>query len=337
MPIKNLITALTVLLVGQACFAAPAMMGPLSTPAPQESGGIGKLFGFGQKQASSAPGPGVSNLITDPPTRSERIWDTLTGANKPNQAAPTKPDVLSLQTPTGKPSPKTCRVMAQVAELHGDVPAARRHLGEALSLAPNDVVTLREIGHLEDRQGQLDVAEQMYRRAASLTPTNAAVLNDLAICCARQGKLTESANLLSSAIRLSPEKTLYRNNIAKVLVEMGQQETALKQLAAAHPPASAQYNMGQLLMAKGDDAGASQCFSQALAIDPTMKPAGDALARLESKPSDSSLQVAAAPRQRPVASVQPADAEDAITPREPAEERVIEGPGFPRLLPPVRN
>jgi Tfp pilus assembly protein PilF len=320
------------------------MMGsPMAATPVQQGGGTGKYLGFGQKKASPTPGPGISSLITEPPTRTERFWNTLTGANKPKKPAPTKPDTLSLQTPTEGPSPKTCRMMAQLAELQGDVPAARQRLGEALSLDPKDVVTLREIGHLEDRQGQLDVAEQMYRRAAAVAPTNAALLNDLAICCARQGKLNESANLLSSAIRLSPEKTLYRNNIAKVLVEMGQKDAALKQLAAGHPPASAQFNMGQLLLAKGDDAGASQCFSQALAIAPGMTAASDALASLRAKPSESSLQVAAAPRQRPIdpapTSAQPVDVEqeDAITPREPAAERVVEGPGFPRLLPPVRN
>lgn len=334
--------------------SAPAMFGPLTPQAQQpaeKSSGWGWL-GLGKKQ--SAPAPPTSSVLSDAqasPTGSSSTWTALKNnplrtalVGKPSPEPQKKPDVLSLQTPTGGPSPKTCLLMAQIAEAKGDLPGAREQLKKALALDPKNVKTLREIGHLEDRQGRLKLAESMYRRALAIEPQNAAVLNDLAICCARQDRLEDAAVLLERAIQVKPEKTLYRNNIAKVLVELGHQDVALQHLAAGHSPAAANFNMGQLLSSKGDAAGAARCFQLAAQLDPQFTAAHAALTKLSAAQPESTdaVHVAAAPKQ---AAIDPAPAandaaaapsvDDGITPLASDPNHVEVDLNAPMLLPPV--
>lgn len=340
MPVKNIATAVIIALAGQSCLAAPGMM-PNTAPAQQSGPGFWKKLWRGD-DAQAAP--------TQPVAVGEekRWWSPVTnnplanaisggGGRQETQAGQTA--ATPAYSSGDSLTIKGWVVKAQLAEAEQDYAGARRCFSEALTLAPNDAATLREVGHFEDRREQLALAEQMYRRALDVTPRDPALLNDLALCCARQGKLDESAGMLSTAISLRPEKVLYRNNIAKVLIELGQPEAASVHLTAAHPAGVAQYNLGQLLVAKGNTAAAANCFREAVRLDPSLTAAAEAL---QSVAPGGSLQVAAAPQ-----SVQrdPAPASSWRT-QEPVSAQSVEGAGaptpisaedFPRLLPPVRE
>lgn len=203
-------------------------------------------------------------------------------------AQTTKNDALSLNTPTGPPTPEFFIFASQMCEKQGDLPQARQNLQRAISMWPTNPDVLRAAAHLEDRQNNLAVAEGLYQRAVTANPQNAAALNDLGLCLAREGKLEPSVQVLEQAIHLQPEKPLFRNNAATVLVEMRQDQRALGHLAAVHNAAEANFNLGQLLVDRGRPADAAVYFQTALQLNPGLQPAAEALAKIGVQPSQPS-------------------------------------------------
>lgn len=194
--------------------------------------------------------------------------------------------------------------------------------------------TLREQGHEADRVGTLGEAERLYRLAMEADPTSAAVVNDLALCLARQGQLDKSASTFLQAISMRPEKPLYRNNIATVLVEMGLYDDAKSHLMAAYPPATASYNLGHLLVNRGNQEKAIAAFQEALAYDPNLAAANEMLASLSPAPANISM----TPH---VAQVTPLTGHVSTysTNVDPSAQTMPTSAtsSFPRLLPPVIN
>lgn len=254
---------------------------------------------------SSQPAPAINSPAVTPQTSMQSVRPTedispykhpfkylgaaisempLPGRSKDKTAAvkPKKPkDALSLDTPTGPPTPQLKIAMAQMCEQKGDISGARHQYQESLKLNPGQVDVLRAAARMEDRQGQMPVAESLYQQAVAANPQHAGAHNDLGMCLARQGKLAASAQEIEQAVRLEPNNQRYRNNVAVVLVEMRQDQWALAHLSAVHAGADANYNMGQLLTQRGRPMDAVPYFAAALELNPSMQPAYEALVQLQ--------------------------------------------------------
>jgi Flp pilus assembly protein TadD len=193
------------------------------------------------------------------------------------QSAAAPPDSpLGLSGPT----PEVLVGLAQMSHRAGNVVQARQYYQKALSLNPVHLEALLGAARMEDREGQLDVATMLYQRAVAAYPRNTTALNDLALCLARRGDLQGSRQVLQQAIQIEPSKPLYRNNLAKVLIELNLSDSAMTQLSAVHPLSVANYNMGVLLSDRGRNAEATQYFSRAAALDPSLDSARAMLAHL---------------------------------------------------------
>jgi tetratricopeptide (TPR) repeat protein len=144
------------------------------------------------------------------------------------------------------------------------------------------------------------------------------VYNDLGLCLARQNQLEESRTVLEQAIQLQPDRKLYRNNCAKLLVDLGRPEQAYNHLAAVHPPAEAQYNLGYLLSQKGDQAAAYAAFAKALELAPQMT---------EARQWMESLQAAAAPAVQPLPQLPQAAPQIPATPVSHSPQQPWAAPG----------
>jgi tetratricopeptide (TPR) repeat protein len=204
-----------------------------------------------------------------------------TSANPVMQPAPQHNDAIALDKPVGPPTPELFISLAQISERQGDIPQARNHYGQALTMWPGHPEVLRAAARMEDRLGELAMAETLYQQAVAANPQHAGALNDLGLCLARQGKLDASLQAIEQAIQLQPDKPLYRNNAATVLVEMRQDQRALGHLAAVHGAAEANYNLGQLLVQRGRAAEATPFFQAAVEQNPQMQSAQVALAKLQ--------------------------------------------------------
>jgi Tfp pilus assembly protein PilF len=213
-----------------------------------------------------------------------------------------KADSISLSTPTGPVTPQLKIAMAQMCEQHHDIAGARHHYQDALKKWPGQVDVLRAAARMEDRLGQLQLAENLYQQAIAANPQQAGAHNDLGMCLARQGKFDASVHEIEEAVHMEPSNQRYRNNAAVVLVQMRQDQRALAHLSAAHPPADANFNLGQLLVQQNRPMDAAQYFSTALELNPSMQPAHDALVKLQSPAVG---QIPTGPSSAPVAGPRP--------------------------------
>jgi tetratricopeptide (TPR) repeat protein len=213
-----------------------------------------------------------------------QVWKSRKKSS--NAAAPAlqQKDSISLETPTGPPTPQLMISLAQMSERQGDIFQARRHYQQALAKWPGQVDVLRAAARMEDRQNELKLAETLYRQAVAANPQHAGALNDLGLCLARQGQLDPAVQVIEQAITLQPQKALYRNNAATILVEIRQDQRALAHLSAVHGSAEANYNLGQLLVQRGRPADATVYFQTALQYNPELQAAQMALGQLQGQP-----------------------------------------------------
>ena len=231
---------------------------------------------------------------------------------------------------------------SQSLETSGQVDQARQALIEHLTKFSYDVRAIRALGHLEDRAGNLSQAELHYRQALGADPTQASSLNDLGLCLARQGRLDEAKVALKDAIQVNPKKELYRNNLAAVLIELDQNNEALTELQAVYSPATASYNLGQLLARSGRSQQSAELYKLALKIDPTYEPASRALCKDQAPVSpaaasaeNESVTTESLPDITPITESSLADSQQEPKATETEMPEMAGAPSFPRLLPPV--
>lgn len=214
-------------------------------------------------------------------------------------------DPISLSTQTD-PSPELFLSMARVAEESKNLEGARRHYQQALELAPQRFDVILQYARFRDRQNELVEATVLYQRAARSNMEEPSVFNDLGLCFARQNMLPQSLSALERAVQLAPDRRLYRNNIATVLVEEGNVDAAFSHLRAVHDEAVAYYNLGYLMLTKGESMAAARLFAEALSKNPSLVEARIWLKKLESNGVEPQNARRQAPRLRS-ATGQPAD------------------------------
>ncbi len=191
------------------------------------------------------------------------------------------PDPVSLAAGT-TPSPELYLSMATMAERSKNAAGAHKHYQQAMELAPDKPEVILQYARFLDRQEELRKATELYQQAARSNPNDPSIFNDLGLCFARRNMLTQSLSALDRAIQLQPDRRLYRNNIATVLVEQGNVDAAFGHLKAVHEEAIAYYNLGYLMLQKGDQRAAARLFSEALAKNPSLVEARIWLSKLES-------------------------------------------------------
>jgi hypothetical protein len=89
---------------------------------------------------------------------------------------------------------------------------------------------------------------------------------------------------LKRAVELDGSNKLYRNNLAAVYVEQNQSDLALAELTAAHGTAVGHYNLGYLLVQKGDSRAALAHFQRASQTDRNLVAAQQWVAKLTMPP-----------------------------------------------------
>jgi len=245
-------------------------------------GNRGQFAGHPQAEQLAA----LQNYGTPQPSWTQKVTGVFTGKSANQPVGPGKPasrselDPIALGFASGPPNAELYLAMAKMSDQGGNSAHARSMYQRALTIEPNNLDGMLALARLEDRTGELDAALHYYQQAVQMHPQSAKAHNDLSLCYARRGQVTEALAPLEQAIRLQPSKQLYRNNIAKVLIEQNQMNGALQHLAAVHPPAIAQYNMGVLLHQRGRGQEAVQYLAAATQTDPSLALAQTLLSEL---------------------------------------------------------
>jgi tetratricopeptide (TPR) repeat protein len=249
-----------------------------------------KFSGLSQQLSTSqSPSTGMGGARSVPETGFLASWKKTTaaltgsGTAKPKISAP-EDDPLRLDRLPRKIGPEVYIAAARLLENQGKFAEAEDKYRDALKSSPDDLSALVGLARLYDRQGQSPKAIDVYQKAAQVYPTNGLIANDMGLCYRRQRQVEKSIAAFRKAVELTPDNSKYRNNLAAALIDAGKENEAFEQLAISSPPAVAHYNLAYLLSERGQRAGAITHLQQALAADPSLKPATDMLMQLGASP-----------------------------------------------------
>lgn len=242
----------------------------VSTPVAPTTGAPRGGVSFVEK-----PAPTGWSMVTAPFTSAAGAVSGVFGG----QAAQNDP--TSLGTVDGKLTSETLVGWAKVNEQKGDVGEADKFYRQAIQANPKDLVARISYARMHLRQKNYDQATKVYLEAITLFPNEPTGYNDLAHLYALQGNWVAAVDTMTQAVKIEPTNKLYRGNAAMILVQAGRSDDALAQLIAVHPIDIAEYNLGYLLMQKGDQGQAARHFATALEANPNLVPARQMLARVQ--------------------------------------------------------
>ena len=228
-----------------------------------------------------------SRLVSPFQAGTEKVSSFLKKEFGPRTEPTFKEDAISLSRPA-KPSAQLYVALARLAEQQQRFGEAEQYYEKALEISPRDLEALLGYARLKDLANDPEAAVRLYRRAMEAHPNEAAVHNDWALFLVRRGRPHEAVQAMENAIRLQPRRWLYRNNMAIILVQLGQYEQALNHLLAVQDPATACYNLGYILLKRGDLPQARQYFLLSLQHNPRFEPAHRGLAMVAEAASNPS-------------------------------------------------
>jgi Flp pilus assembly protein TadD len=171
---------------------------------------------------------------------------------------------------------------------HGSV-FGRSKLGQG-----HEALAQRKMAAALDKLGRFAQAETHYLNAMKLSPNDAKVWNDVGYSYYLQGHLDDAERALKTADSLDPNNPKVQTNLGLTLAMQGKNEQALAALARASGPAIAQANLGYVQAALKKPEEARKSYEKALAYQPELALARQALARLDASQAREDASVAQA-------------------------------------------
>ncbi|MFO0879673.1 MAG: tetratricopeptide repeat protein [Gemmataceae bacterium] len=188
-----------------------------------------------------------------------------------------------------------------------DQMVARGHYSEAiyqLSMArqvnPGLDVSPR-LARLLARAGRDQEAIAEYENALKTHPKDAGLWNDFGYYQYERGNFPEAERALRRAVEADPNHKRGWTNLGLALGQQGKIQESLTAFEQAVKPAEARCNLAFVLGTQGKFDEARRLYREALQLDPGLKVARHALAKIENRPPSipSSPRVATAPQQSP--------------------------------------
>jgi tetratricopeptide (TPR) repeat protein len=102
-----------------------------------------------------------------------------------------------------------------------DYKSAGKYIRQALSIDPQNVSYLNQLGICLKDQELFDEATKVYNQIIKLDPTNVAALYNKAMLCKSKGALDEAIKLLERALQKDPEFAEARTKLAELQKEKG--------------------------------------------------------------------------------------------------------------------
>jgi Flp pilus assembly protein TadD len=220
--------------------------------------------------AKAAPAVLAAEIAKQQPTRPEpyvELGEALTGNSRNAKAAFEQALKRKPLMPSALLNAATPELLKQSA---GDDPLLWYQAGEfekALALDPDLAIAHNDLGEQLAGAGQMQRAEEEFRAALRSEPDLPAAQSNLGHVLAERGDLAQAAWYFQRAVRRSPKDADLHVNYAATLRGLNRPDEALRELEAALKlkPAFglAHLNIAEILMAKGDAAGARAHLLQA--------------------------------------------------------------------------
>lgn len=165
-------------------------------------------------------------------------------------------------------------------ESQGNYSKALDSYSRALETEPKNAVALLSMARLYDRQQDTAKSIDFYQKTIQAAPTNADASMELGKVYAKSGDLVSAQQHLRKAVELQPSNKSYRHALAGAMLDAGDTSGSMAELAQSETPAMAQYQMAYLHFQRKNIPATQQHLTEALNIDPNLKPARDLLASI---------------------------------------------------------
>lgn len=142
------------------------------------------------------------------------------------------------------------------------------HAHQAVYFAPLSASARNTLGTLLDALGRFDEAQAAYEKALALDRNAAWALNNLCYLAFRRGRLDEARAQCEAALRMAPTSVAAHNNLGLAYAAAGDISEAHQRFRDAGDLAAADYNLGLMHLANGEDAAAARAFEQAIKARP---------------------------------------------------------------------
>ncbi len=170
--------------------------------------------------------------------------------------------------------------LARLNERHGQVESARLVYEAVLRNDPQNALAHHRLGVIAAQRRRFTQAEEHFQRALSAGEPTAELLADAGYLAYLQDQLDEAEVKLRQALEVSPTNQTARTNLALVLGEQGRFEECLNEFRRAGDEAQAHANLAYVYATLGELDLAENEYHRALALNPKLLPAADALSQL---------------------------------------------------------
>jgi tetratricopeptide (TPR) repeat protein len=174
-------------------------------------------------------------------------------------------------------APETLVFQGNYFESQGNYTKALDSYSRALETEPKNAIALLSMARLYDRQKESGKSIEFYHKTIEAAPSNADACMELGKLYAKTGDLASAKTHLSKAVELQPNNKSYRQALAGALLDAGDATGSMSELSQCESPAMAQYQMAYLHFQRKNIPATQQHLSEALKIDPNLKPARDLL------------------------------------------------------------
>lgn len=182
----------------------------------------------------------------------------------------------------GKESAALCLAMAESLDKDGKDADAAGYYERARTLDPAlaDRAAHR-LAILYDRLDEQAKAMAEFHALLKRHPKDGGLLNDIGYSCYNRGQWAEADAYLRRAVAADKGNKRAWVNLGLALAQQGKDAEAVDAFEKAVTPAEARANLGFVLATRGLKADAVGAYRRALELEPTLKIAQAAIARLE--------------------------------------------------------
>ncbi|MDA0834261.1 MAG: HEAT repeat domain-containing protein [Planctomycetota bacterium] len=182
------------------------------------------------------------------------------------------------------PNPKKDREirfnLARLREQDGQLANARDEYLKLYEKTPEDARVCHRLGIVSARMGNQLEAQRYFELATKLEPKNAEIWTDFGYMLLQSEKYQEAESALNEALRMQPKNSRALSNLGLTYGYQDRMEESFTAFRKAGSDAEAHANIAYIYLQMGKPDLATRHFSRALTLDPSIKPAGQALIQL---------------------------------------------------------
>jgi tetratricopeptide (TPR) repeat protein len=228
--------------------------------------------GQGVKNQISSVGAAMSSAYSKTKTAIAAPFTPVSASSMENSDGESKSAANPLSI-----APEILVAQGNYFESQGNYAKALDSYSRALEAEPKNAVALLSTARLYDRQQEIAKSIEFYQRTIQVAPTNADACMELGRVYAKSGDIASAQQHLRKAVELQPTNKSYRHALAGAMLDAGDANGSMAELARCETPAMAQYQMAYLLFQRKNIPATQQHLTEALKIDPNLKPARDLL------------------------------------------------------------